>query len=150
MLEYLATLRTKPRQTRKRIAFFSASVLSVLIFTTWFYSRVSPVDERSIALSEATEPIAVVANTFLGFTETTKDLTATFNEEMVAAEKEMSGVDRVLLTGEEPEDSSLGGTPETPPPTPGDSSAPPSDPFLTLPADTPTDESTTTSSDSTL
>lgn len=139
MFEYLEYLRSKPRKTRKRIAMFVASSLSMLIFTGWMFSRISPVREQHDSFAEATQPIALVANSFLGFKQTTKELTTSFQDEMYKVEQDMIQSGYTTTTFESMMSTGAEGNP------PNSSSSvkgvPLVDPY-SLPPDTPTEEAT--------
>lgn len=82
MLEYLETLRNKPRHVRKQIALLSSSLLFGLIFTVWISARFisSPAPETTMA--RASDPLSVVANTFSGIKDTSGELTGEFQKKI--------------------------------------------------------------------
>lgn len=82
MNNYLETLRAKPKHVRSRIAFVTSSFIFALIFSGWLFTKQSPSADQSLALSKASSPLSVVANTFSGFTSETGSMVSAFQQNL--------------------------------------------------------------------
>jgi hypothetical protein len=81
--EHLDNLRARPEHVRRRIAFVSTTLVSLLIFSVWYSTRDLSSARSSLSITEVTEPLALVGKAFGGMKNETEEIAASFETQLI-------------------------------------------------------------------